>query len=197
MLKQATFIACGLVVITTVVWGWSFVRVRPIDKDYVVSILEKQIQSRTDFSSVQQKRARVVKDIWLTQDDGNRLHNRIKSESSLLMLKPNGGKLQLIEELHQINCSMQERIYYKGNLPMQQVRMLEADSGEYHFAEKELLSQGVAIFVYRLSTHTLPQEAITIPPIFSGNAENASLILLDKTPDFKAKDFVAHIYPRS
>lgn len=194
MLKQATSIGCTLLLIITFIWGWFFLRVRPIDKTKVLCLLEKQ-QSMTGFLSANQKRLKVTKDIWLTQDDNSRLHSRIASQSSLLVLKPNEKKLKLVEELHQISCLMQERLYYNEELPMQQVRLLEASSGEYHFSEKQLLSQGVSISVYRLSTHLLPQKIFSASPIFSGNAENISLITSGRTPDFKAKDFIAHMYP--
>lgn len=196
MLKRATSIGYGLLVIIAIVWGWFFLRVRPIDKVKVLCLLERQSQSKTSLCSAHQKRVNVIKNIWLTQDDNSRLHNRIKSQSSLLMLKPDGKKLKLIEELDQINCLMQERIYYNDGIPMQQVRLLEARSGEYQFAEKQLLSQGVSISIYKLSTHILPQKVDAISPIFSGDAENISLITSGKTPNFTAKGFVAHMYPR-
>ncbi|PWU14971.1 MAG: hypothetical protein C5B45_03520 [Chlamydiae bacterium] len=196
MLKQATSIGCILLMIITFAWGSFFLRVRPVDKSNVLHLLERQMQSKTGFLSANQKRVKVTKDIWLTQDDNSRLHHRIKSKSSLLVLKPNEGKLKLIEELDQIHCLMQERIYYNNALPMQQVRLLEANSGEYHFSEKQLLSQGVSISVYKLRTHSLPQEIFSTSPIFSGNAENISLITSGKTPELQAKGFIAHMYPK-
>ena len=196
MLKQATFIGCVLIAIITLVWGSFFLRIRPIDKSKVLNLLEREMQSKTGFLSVSQKRLKVTKDIWFTQDDNSRLHHRIKSKSSLLVLKPHGEKLKLIEELNQIHCLMQERIYYNNELPMQQVRLLKASSGEYHFSEKQLLSQGVSISIYKLNTHSLPQEILSTLPIFSGNAENISLTTSGKTPEFQAKGFMAHIYPK-
>lgn len=196
MLKQATFLGCLLLITITLVWGWFFLRVRPIDKVRVLSIVERQLPSKTGCLSAYQKRLKVTKDIWLTQDDNSRLHNRIASQSSLLVLKPYEKKLKLIEELEQISCLMQERLYYNEGLPMQQVRLLEASSGEYHFSEKQLLSQEVSISTYRINTHILPQKKFLTLPIFSGNAENISLATSGKTPDFKAKGFIAHIYPK-
>ena len=190
MLKQATFIGCVLIAIITLVWGSFFLRIRPIDKSKVLNLLEREMQSKTGFLSVSQKRLKVTKDIWFSQDDNSRLHHRIKSKSSLLVLKPHG------EELNQIHCLMQERIYYNNELPMQQVRLLKASSGEYHFSEKQLLSQGVSISIYKLNTHSLPQEILSTLPIFSGNAENISLTTSGKTPEFQAKGFMAHIYPK-
>ena len=166
MLKQATFIGCVLIAIITLVWGSFFLRIRPIDKSKVLNLLEREMQSKTGFLSVSQKRLKVTKDIWFSQDDNSRLHHRIKSKSSLLVLKPHGEKLKLIEELNQIHCLMQERIYYNNELPMQQVRLLKASSGEYHFSEKQLLSQGVSISIYKLNTHSLPQEILSTLPIF-------------------------------
>ena len=196
MLKQATFIGYVLIAIITLVWGSFFLRIRPIDKSKVLNLLEREMQSKTGFLSVSQKRLKVTKDIWFSQDDNSRLHHRIKSKSSLLVLKPHGEKLKLIEELNQIHCLMQERIYYNNELPMQQVRLLKASSGEYHFSEKQLLSQGVSISIYKLNTHSLPQEILSTLPIFSGNAENISLTTSGKTPEFQAKGFMAHIYPK-
>lgn len=196
MLKQATFIGYALIAIITFVWGSFLLRIRPADKSKVLNLLERQTQSKTDFLSASQKRLKVTKDIWLAQDNNSRLHHRIKSKSSLLVLKPHEGKFKLIEELDQIHCLMQERLYYNNELPMQQVRLLEANSGEYHFSEKQLLSQGVSISVYKLNTHTLPQETLSALPIISGNAENISLTTSGKTPELQAKGFVAHMYPK-
>src|SRR5579871_6350616 len=163
MFKRATTICTALLVLSTVFWGCLFMRVTQTDLVAAKKIQQEQemLSSKNVVNTAHQDRKGVVKDIWFTQEDGLRLHTRIFSESSLLTIKPDGRKFDLIEKLEKITCWMQDKLYASTPTvgPMQQLRFLQAREGLYRFTTQEFLAQSVALSLYKLQGHELPQNA--------------------------------------
>jgi hypothetical protein len=187
------FLSLGIL---SVVWGLSLFRVRPCDVEKVrASVKEQDLSSSKNlFSTTQQQRKGVVKEIWFTQEDNSRLHYRIFSESSLLTIKPVGNSFELIEKLEKIKCWMQDKLYepVAGAGPMQQIRFLAAEEGLYRYTTQEFLAQSVALSLYRLEGHELPKEMVA-KPFLKGIAEGVSFAVSGKSPQFNAKHFKAEL----
>lgn len=187
------FLSLGIL---TLVWGMSLFRVRQSDIDKVKKAAEKPDtpSSKSLFSTSQQQRKGVVKEIWFTQEDNSRLHYRIFSESSLLTIKPEGKSFELIEKLEKIKCWMQDKLYEPvvGAGPMQQIRFLAAEEGLYRYTTQEFLAQSVALSLFRMGGHELPKE-LTTRPFLKGIAEDVSFGVSGKSPQFKAKHFKAEL----
>ncbi len=197
MFRTASTYSLLLLGILVFLGGSALVRVKPSD---IISIKEKitqqeQASSNSLFTTTQQQRKGVVKEIWFTQEDNSRLHYRIFSESSLLTIKPEGKSFDLIERLEKIKCWMQDKLYEPtaGMSPMQQIRFLAAEEGIYRYTSQEFLAQSVALSLYKLGGHELPTGTLATKPFLKGIAEDVSFAVSGKTPQFNAKHFKAEL----
>lgn len=183
--------------IFTLLWGYFLFRVRSEDIACIKQKIAEQelATSKSIFSTTQQERQGVVKEIFFSQEDHSRLHYRIFSESSLLTIKPEGKSFDLIEKLEKIKCWMQDKLYEPspGGGPMQQIRFLAAEEGLYRYTSQEFLAQTVALSLYRLGGHELPKETLSSQPFLKGIAEDVSFAVSGKNPQFKARHFKAEL----
>jgi hypothetical protein len=195
--KKATTYTVLTLSLLTLIWGISLFRVRSSDIAAVKAHQQEQevASTKSAFSTTQQQRKGVVKEIWFTQEDNSRLHYRIASESSLLTVKPEGKSFDLIEKLEKIKCWMQDKLYdaSAGVNPMQQIRFLAAEEGLYRYATQEFLAQSVALSLFRLQGQELPKETTGAKPFLKGVAEDVSFGVSGKNPQFKAKHFKAEL----
>lgn len=197
MFRRATIFCILFLGALSLIWGYVLFRVRATDIALIKQkINEQEIASTKNvFSTTQQQRKGVVKEIWFSQEDNSRLHYRIFSESSLLTIKPEGNSFDLIEKLEKIKCWMQDKLYEPavGSAPAQQIRFLAAEEGLYRYTSQEFLAQTVALSMYRIGGHELPKEMLTSRPFLKGVAEDASFAVSGKSPQFKAKHFKAEL----
>lgn len=144
-------------------------------------------------NAAHQIRTTVDKEIWFTQEDRTRLHYRIHGQSSLLTLEPIDKKIHIVENLNQVQCWMQDRLYVQtaSNEPMQQMRFWEADHGVYRYTTQQLLAQDVNISIFRLPGHALPYTCDPRIAFLNGIANNVSFSITGKTPQFEANQFKA------
>lgn len=197
MFRRTTVFSLLLLGIIAFIWGFSLVRVRSSD---IASIKEKIKEDKSTsstqlFSTTQQQRKGVVKEIWFTQEDNSRLHYRIFSESSLLTIKPEGKSFDFVEKLEKIKCWMQDKLYIPGGggSSAQQIRFLAAEEGIYRYTSQEFLAQSVALSLYRMGGHDLPKDMAAAKPFLKGIAEDVSFAVSGKNPQFKAKHFNAEL----
>lgn len=188
----------GVLALSWVVW-----KVVPSHNDLIFAQLAAQgqqnLSSRQIFQTAQQERKGVVKELWFSQEDHSRLHYRIASESSVLTLKPEEKKWDLIEKLENLQCWMQDKLYDPTvqNVGGQQVRFLRAAEGVYHFSSQEFFAQSVALSLYRLDGQVLPKEFGGQKPFLHGVAEDVSFAISDHQPRFNARFFKADIHSAS
>ncbi len=161
MFRRTTLFCLLSLGILTLLWGLTTLRIRPSDVSHFKKRFkqEETAASKNLFSTSQQERHGVVKEIWFSQEDKSRLHYRISSESSLLTILPEGNNFDLIEKLEKIKCWMQDKLSDPGaGAVRQQVRFLAAEEGLYRYASQEFLAQSVALSLFRLNGHELPNE---------------------------------------
>lgn len=199
MFRRMTILSLFTLSILTLVWGLCLFRVRPSDLQ-AASATQNQELSTSDkslFSTTQQRRTGVVKEIWFTQEDNSRLHYRIFSESSLLTMNPKEKSFDVVEKLEKIKCWMQDKLYDPSSATgaAQQIRFLVAEEGLYRYTAQEFLAQSVALSLFRLAGHELPTE-MTAKPFLKGIAEDVSFAVSGKNPQFKAKHFKAELGDR-
>jgi hypothetical protein len=192
MFRHTILLSALLLMLSVLFWGFLLGRVRPEDIAVIQKAeKEQEIASSTSlFSTTEQKRKGVVKEIWFTQEDNQRLHYRIISEGSLLTLQPDGKKFDLIEKLEHIKCWMQDKLT-EG--PMQQVRFFQAEEGWYRYSSQEFIAQSVALSLFRLPGHALPRDVGKLNPFLKGIAQDVSFAVSGKNPQFKAQDFKAQL----
>lgn len=194
MFRRTTLFCLLSLCILTLLWGVSSLRIRPSDVAHFKKRFkqEESATSKNLFSTSQQERRGVVKEIWFSQEDKSRLHYRISSESSLLTIVPEGNHFDLIEKLEHIKCWMQDKLADSGGAS-QQVRFLAAEEGLYRYASQEFLAQSVALSLFRLNGHELPNETLKARPFLKGIAEDVSFAVSGKNPQFNAKHFKAEL----
>ncbi len=195
MFKRAIFIT-GLCM-GVITFGWLFKLTYLSSEDCVrfkaLSKSGKAIAKAAHAQQSHQNRSGVRKDLWLSQQDRTRLHYRIDSKSSVLTLLPIDDKVDIIENLQQIKCWMQDKLYAQGNVPMQQMRFFEADHGIYQYSSQRFAANSVALSLFRLPGIALPTSVDPKAAFLRGIAQDVSFSIAGKTTQFQAERFKATI----
>lgn len=192
--KQMSLLLIPLLPITAF-WIYQVAFVRSSDVDHYRNMIrQREIASSDVRSPTNQHRKQVRKDIWFAQSDCTRLHYQIASEGSLLSLTPVKNKFDVIESLQGVKCWMQEKLSTDalGEEPIQQTRLIEAETGVYRYSDQEFKADNVLLSLFKLPGHDLPLEPIEKEDAFlRGIAENISFVFSGKTPQFQAEHFEA------
>ncbi len=194
--RKAALMSSVCVAVLTLVWGFYFCMVRQKDVVYYQNLMkEKSIaSSNPSYSSANQLRKGVRKDIWFAQDDDTRLQYRIESTTSTLTLLPVKNKFEVIETLGKVKCWTQDKLYFSGEKqePMQQARYLEASEGVYHYGSQQFNAQGVSLSLFHIPGHHLATQSLDLKKAFlSGLAKSITFTVSGKTPQFQAEQFKA------
>lgn len=190
MFKQTTFFS--ILILMAVMGTYLFLTLHISTHDLnhfkKLQTAGKAIAETSHSRSTKQHRGGVQKDLWITQPDGNRLHHRIESASSVLTLTSVEDHLDIVEHLNQIHCSLQDRIAEQNGAPFQQIRAFDAASGMYRYSTASFSAQTVALSLFRLPGTTLPLSLSQSTPYLKGVAEDVSFAA---SGAFQAKQFKA------
>lgn len=191
MFKKAvfsyTFVFVGIIA------AWLFLTLHVSKKDLSkYKALKKHGQAIAATPPTKQNRGGVRKDLWITQEGGKRLHNRIESASSILTLTPVDDHMDIIEHLHQIRCSMQDKIIDENGKVTQQVRYFDASSGIYQYSIGKFTAESVSLSLFRLPGTDLPETLAQKSPYLRGVARDVSFAIAGKASEFQAKSFKAN-----
>lgn len=150
---------------------------------------QELLQSKTGM----QTRSFVQKDLWIAQSSSERLHDRIESKESLLLLRPHQETMEIIETLQDVRGWVQERKQGEGPLGIQQVRYFTAQEGTYLYREQKFQAAHVQLSLYKLP-ESFPFAWIERrTPFLSGSAEEISFTLQEGAPRFQAYHFTASL----
>lgn len=199
-MRKTAYLFTALFCTLLLLWGLLFGLVRETEVQAYRSAQQQKenLSVKTLAKTAQQNRKGVTKEIYFTQEDGSQLHYRVQSDSSTLTLKPEGSHFNLIEQLHQMRCWMQEKLEGAGQEEAtQQVRYLEAEEGIYRYTAGQFLAQSVTLSLYRLPGHILPQERNPGTPFLSGMAQDIRFAVSGKSPQFQAENFKASLTQKS
>lgn len=196
MFRQLTRIGTlslfGLALATLVLIGW------PRESDYRAyrtALEQSRSFSKKSAPPVCQKRSQVCKDIWFSNEGSERLHYRIESAASSLNLQPVQNKFEVIEQLHDMRCWMQDKVISAAGSQgtTQQTRYFTANEGVYNFLSQSLLASQATLSLYRLSGEHLPEigHLPSANPFLSGKAEEIRMLVSGKSPMFQANNFQA------
>lgn len=192
-----TFISFAGFALLIFAWMAQFCYLRASDLDLYKNLKAKQettSSSRNLYSTTNQTRQGVSKDIWFTQEDKTRLHYRIESRSSLLTLVPKeADNFEVIENLQGIKCWMQDKLYFSDDhhTAMQQMRFFEADEGTYTYTSQQFIAQTVTLSLFRLPGHSLVIDCNPKKAFLKGIAKDVSFSVSGNTPQFQAQHFKA------
>lgn len=162
---------------------------------YKKLVLKKE-GPETGLSSIYQTRQGISKDLWYVQEDNQRLHHRIESESSVLTMVSKKSKVDIVENLENITCFMQDKLYRgPDNAPMQQLRFFKANEGTYHYANQQFFAQTVQLSLLRSGGYNLPKQLEPSSAYLRGVAQDVSFFINDNVPKFHAEQFKASLNP--
>ena len=131
-----------------------------------------------------QTREKVSKQIWY--QDETPLYCRIDSTNSELFLLDEHNTFEVVEELQNVVCLMQEELYYEEGKPMQRVRYLEAKGARYNYHTHLFLAENVKLWRYQYEGHEPidpPEDSLLL---MHAIAESVAFTLEGDSPDFVA-----------
>lgn len=193
MFKRAILFTSLFMAVLTFGWLFKLVYFSKANIAIYKSVLYsgRAIAKATKDKKTHQNRSGVRKDLWLSQVDRTRLHYRIDSKSSVLTLLPIDDKVDIIENLQQIQCWMQDKLYTQGSAPMQQMRFFEADQGTYQYSSQKFTANSVALSLFRIPGIQLPTVVDPRTAFLRGIAQDVSFSVAGKTTQFQAQRFKA------
>ncbi len=178
---------------------WLFAWPKKNDRSSYRAFASQSRQMAANPSSICQNRLKVCKDIWFAEENNQRLHYRIESASSSLILEPKGRKIDVIERLEQMRCWMQDKLVAGATQRdvTQQTRYFTAREGTYHFLTQQLIAEKATLSLYRMPGDTLPEigHMPQYDPFLSGEAQKIALSVAGNAPKFQAYDFKASLSP--
>jgi hypothetical protein len=165
------------------------------ERDYVLyDELLKSSNPETNepnLSYSQQRREGVSKQIWF--EDDSPLYCRIDSEESELFFFRQNNKVEVIEQLGEVYCLMQEDLYYEGEKPMQHVRYLEAKRASYNYNSHLFVAEDVKLWKYQLEGHAPPTTIEDRIPLMRATAHSVEFTLKGEKLDFIAHQMRATV----
>lgn len=193
MFKRTILITSLCMAVLSLTWVFKLVYLSSADRLKCQQMLStsKAIAKATQGQQTHQHRGGVRKDLWLAQEDQTRLHYRIDSKSSVLTLLPIDDKLDIIENLQQIKCWMQDKLYIQGNTVMQQMRFFEAEQGLYQYSSQKFAANSVALSLFRIPGTELPTSVNPGAAFLRGIAQDVSFSIAGKATHFQAQRFKA------
>ncbi len=155
----------------------------------------KQSLSESALATAKQSRTKVRKDIWVSQPNHQRLQNRIESKFSLLTLQPKKNSLEVIEELHNVECWSQEKMYMTHNTSSYQMRVLKAQEGVYKYQTQTFEASEATLALYKIPGFSLITNLQNHKAFLQGTAEEISFAVQSGVPCFQAHQFKASLSP--
>lgn len=162
------------------------------DKDratYQELLKSSTSQERPLLSYSEHVREGVLKEIWY--QDETPLYIRINSDDSQLFFFQQEGQVEVVEQFENVHCLMQERLFYEGGKPMQEVRYMDAKRACYNYNTQVFIAQEAKLWKYRLAGHEPILNVNNQKPTLSGVAHTVEFSIKGKNLDFKAHRFRA------
>lgn len=191
MLVKTTIFFSSLLVLISGFLAWYLLTIREIDyKEYQELEMQKTaaIEKKSLWKPLKQMRQEVQKDIYLPEEE-TRLHVRIISSSSELSFRFINKKPQVVENLKNLECWMQDKLLESS----QQIRYFTAKEGTYLFPSHFFYAQKVNLSFYQYPGRILPTVVPEENSFLRGYANEVSFQLCEKSPTFSANQLKATV----
>lgn len=139
-----------------------------------------------------QIRSGIRKDLWITQENGERLHHIIESDLSRIRFVKNENSSEIAEQLCTVRCRIEEKPAYQGD-PLRRVRVLSADKGTYRYRDGSFFAKDVLISLYKVPKDRIAFDLQSYRPFLRGNAESIQFSPSEGKPGFTAFRFKAYV----
>jgi hypothetical protein len=140
-----------------------------------------------------QNRTHVQKDIWITEQNLQRLQNRIDSQKSVLVLQPRINSIEITEQLYDVKCWSQEKILDTPQTPMYQLRVLQAKEGLYKYQTQTFEATDATLALYKIPGSSLITNLVHHKSFLQGTAKEISFTVKEGSPRFQAHQFQASL----
>ncbi len=138
--------------------------------------MQERVDAHGLLSYCEQFREGVNKEILYCDGDPRKIS--ISSPRSELFFFRSGSKLEVIEELENVHCMIQERLDYQPDgTPYQKVYTLDSSHASYNYSTHTLTAAHAKICRYTLPGHTVTSTYPSLPPTTVAEAKQAHLIL--------------------
>ena len=195
LFRKSLAVCAALILFLAALVCFFLVRLRSSDAPRYRKLVQESAELRSrhalEREPAHQMREGVQKDIWIV-DEAERLHFRLNSRYSELMIRQKKDKVEAVEELQQIECWIQEEVDSKGG--KQLVRQLKAAEGVYTYPSHRFVAGTVHLAFFRMPGTELPR-AIQGKPYLTGLAREASFAATSKLPTFTAYHLTATLDP--
>lgn len=183
-----THLVVFLVVLSLMLLGTFFALSRYGQKDLEAyhELLSAVDTTATHDYTTTQPRMEVQKDLLFMQGE-NRLKAVLKGDKARMVFDHRSGKTEVIEEIEQVYCVMQEELTTDAGRPVQMVRTLEAAHANYHHQRNVLVAEMVEMCRYVVPGHQFPANFEGSDCVMEGTAHHLILALAGSGVQLKAE----------
>lgn len=204
---------------------FGLVQINEADRAHYDHLLDQSVNgtaSTPDIASTQTREG-VVKEMWMSTAPA-RLHFRLVSENSELVISEEAGQQRAVEHMEGVTGYMQEELFYQlpdgrrahqahGGLyrisgepsshlhlpgddwiAMQEIRYLQAEKASFDYTIHHFAAHEVTMVRFEAEGHTLPEGFEEIAPVMSGTAKTVEFTLNGDKLDFYAHRLQAKIF---
>lgn len=133
-----------------------------------------------------QHRFGIVKDLWISQNEGRYHHHLLASESTVTLI-PSEKKIDAVEDLGEIQCWIQQQ--KTPSSEKEKIQYIKAENGTYFYKQQEFLLRQMKFACYEQSPNTFSSNTPPSHLLFKGKAEGAYFQFRHHHPEFNADHF--------
>lgn len=195
MFKTSTFVGFILFFIGLFFWLWHFCSLHKLDYNHL-SQNNFGESSKADPSSlaIYQTRDHLVRQLYTSHGDFL-LETCIHADHSLLQLIPDGGKMELLERLENLQVASQEKIQVKNTAIRQTIDFLQAEDATWRHKTATLITDQGTFSVLETQGSKLPSMRVLskISPILKTQLDHTRLWFEEGKPRLDAEGVAASL----
>ncbi len=198
MFKTSTFVGFILFFIGLFFWLWHFCAMHKLDYSNLGGNQANGSGTPGTKSNsslfIYQTRDHLVRQLYTSHGDFL-LETSIRADHSLLQLIPDGGKVELLERLANLQVASQEKIQVKNSAIYQTVDYLEAEDATWRHKTATLVTNHGTFSVVETNGSKLPTMGMLskISPLIKTRLEHMRLWMEEGKPHFDAEGVAASL----
>lgn len=174
-----------------------------------IASYQKLVRGDQEYNQMhisRQQRMGLKKDIFFREKDQS-LQLHIESQKADLILERQEGKLEVVEQLNDVICLLQEELLFvlpdgrethfssdgKG-IPVQKLVRLEANEASYFYKNEMFVAENVKVMRYLAAGHSLEEASAKMELLSDGLAKKVEFSLSGSGLKFNAEQFKAKFY---
>lgn len=165
------------------------------DKDAYKNLIDDgQASAMSSQKGIHQHRFATQRDLVFS-DGSTRLRMRLWSKQGELVFQQQHGEQELVENMEDVHCIIQERLFEKEGRPFQEIRVITANKAVYSYEQEQLTAKDVYIQHFVIPGHALVENLDGYTPTMRGKAAIAEFFLGGEQIRVQLQQFKARIEP--